>query len=129
MYDPTMPPVQDLTDLAWALWTARTASEDVSNPPIWVDAQWEAMLAITATTRVISTVTITYYRPFEAAARFIVSPSAVTKRRVGEIDESYVDPISIAEQLRAYQTDLDAAIPNSDATEAVPLRCFLGDWE
>lgn len=126
-YDPNSPPVKDMTSLIWALWVARTVSGDVSG--IWTDSQWEMMLDLTATSRIIATVPTTYYRPFEAAARFVVTPEAVTRRRVGEIEEQYVSPSDLAQTLSEAQADLDEQIPDSDATEAKPLRCFLGTWE
>jgi len=126
-YDPNSPPAKDMTSLTWALWVARTVSGDVSET--WTDSQWGSMLDLTATSRIIATVPTTYYRPFEAAARFVMTPEAILRRRVGEIDEQYLSPVDLAKQLTEAQSDLDEQIPDSDATEAKPLRCFLGTWE
>lgn len=126
-YDPNSPPAKDMTSLVWALWVARTVSGDVSGT--WTDSQWGSLLDLTATSRIIATVPTTYYRPFEAAARFVVTPEAITRRRVGGIEEEYVSPLELAKQLSDAQADLDEQIPQNDATEAKPLRCFLGTWE
>ena len=78
----------------------------------------------------VSSIQTTFYRPYEAAARFLLSPELVTKRQEGGISEQYLDPFAIMAGLREMQIELDGLIPLDDDVIATgALRMFLGTWE
>lgn len=129
-YDPSNPPTRNLTSLPWAIWTARTASADVSTSPTWTDEQWSELLTNCAWIRTIETALTTYYRPYEAAAYFLLTPEVITQRSVGGVSETYLSPQVMAEELRRFQASLDQLIPAGDEdTETFSLRMYIGGWE
>lgn len=115
-FDPTTAPSLDLTSLVWALWRARDASGDTALSPVLADAQWEARLSEGAWTRTVEGADTTYYRPLEAAARFVIETGA-SEARIGDVTEKYASPEARAGELRRQQAELDKLIP-ADTTRA-----------
>ena len=120
-------PTRDLSDVAWALATARRAAGDDATPPAWTDADWEAELGNHTVTRNGTR----YLNPYAAALVFVSSPRNVTQRQEGSVQETYTPPYLVVQNLQqlsaAWLIEVDALAPGT-APQPVNLDLNIGGW-
>lgn len=116
-------PPQDLTSLAWAIWTFQDRTGAVN----LTDGQISARLGLHV--RVVGGVT--YYRPLAAAADYVTRPDQMVERGRNDLNDKYIDPFKVAAELKALQAQLDQQIPAPDdgspsTDEFDPTLTFTG---
>lgn len=120
-------PARDLTDIAWALATARRAAGDDGHSPDWTDDDWRAEL-INHSVKRAGTV---YFDPYAAALVFVSSPRNVAQRQEGSVQEQYTPPYIVVAQLEklsaAWRLEVGALVPQTVAP-ALDLALTFGGW-
>lgn len=106
-FDPETAPAQDLTSLAWAVWTFydRTGAINLT------DSQVAARLGLHV--RMVDGVA--YYRPLAAAADYITRPDQMIERGRQDLTDKYIDPFKVAAEFKGLQAQLDQQIPVPDS--------------
>lgn len=120
-------PTRNLSDVAWALATARRVAGDDVQPQGWTDDDWRAELANHAVTRS----GVTYLNPYAAALVFVSSPRNVTQRQEGSEQETYTPPYLVIQQLQAlsvaWAAEVDTLAPIR-AASAPDLTLTIKGW-
>ena len=86
----------DPTDLAWALRTVRREGRDRDTPPIWSDLDWTDALTETAFGDPLRP----FYDPYLAAVSFLLDPSGLNSRKLGDVAETFIDQQKLVDHLK-----------------------------
>lgn len=86
----------DPKDFDWALRTVRREARDRDTPPIWTDDDWTDALTETA----FGDPKKPFYDPYLAAIGFLLDPSGLNSRKLGDVTEVFIDQQKIVDHLK-----------------------------